>query len=162
MPRPPLQRFSPILSIAKEKALAIWAKIVRATLDLTLSFFPVFVLAFILIVDERLDDMARMSDVIFLAATLFAEGAWRLHCATADGARLPDHESLFLVGILGTTFSCLIAVLMVYADGPHYADLKALVAKRSFLEAKASLCVAAAVFGFAVRYKLQARPSGKA
>jgi hypothetical protein len=48
--------------------------IAEAIFDLVFSFFPVFVLLFVLLLLRTPDKLGEMSDVLFLCATLFAEG----------------------------------------------------------------------------------------
>jgi hypothetical protein len=127
-----------------------YRKIVKSTFDLVFSFFPMFVLCFILIVQERIDFLINMTDPIFLAATLFAEGLWRIL-----DAKLIDGDALKIVGFLGAIGCCVIAVPMVIAENPEYSALRTLMVKDAFHTARGWLVIASAAYGFIIRYRLQ-------
>lgn len=144
------QSIATFLKRVKDRISQVYRKSVNSIFDLAFTFFPMIVLMLVLWLQDRLYTLASLTDPAFLAATLFAEGSWRIRFG-----KTPDETALHIIGLLGAVVGSVIAAIMVISDNPPYKVLKLLIEGDNFRIAGAWLLAGSILYGFAVRYKLQ-------
>ena len=79
-----------------------------ATKELLWSFFPVFIVVFVLFLFGKTDSLLYRSDLILVAAVLWAEG-W----ARTKKASKFERPPLIVLGFFGSMISVVLAVMML-------------------------------------------------
>jgi hypothetical protein len=88
------------------------SKGLAALVDLFISFLPVLVLYILLAAFDHHQQPG--SDMSFLVATLFTDGAWKARLLTTDHPA--EKSSVILIGVIGAIIVMLAAILQVLVE----------------------------------------------
>lgn len=121
----------------------------RAIADLFWSFFPLFLIAFVLAILGRLEHIAERSDLAICAAVLFGEGWWRVR--KIDAARTPR---LDLLGKVGAAAGVLMAALLLLSELRLTSKLILFVSSGAYIVAQMILLVFAIGYALVVRMRI--------
>lgn len=142
------------LELLKNATYVAWSKTKAATIDLFFSFFPVYVLGLVLFLSEIPESLRERTDTVYLAATLFAEGWWRIYNAPTGALPREDRTAGQIFGFAGAVVASLLAAIMTLSEDHRYSALLGLTRNQEFHMMKSIAVIGSLIYAFIVRWKL--------
>lgn len=122
------------------------ARLIGGGVDLLWSFFPVFLVALVLVLVGKGHLIAERSDLILTAAVVFAEGSWRArHGWFITGATKQ------LVGLLGAVVSTVLLVFVLLVEVEQVDRLTSHVKSNLFVSVQHWMVGLSLLYGLWVR-----------
>ena len=124
----------------------------RAVADLFWTFFPVFIVVFILALVGRLENLLHRTDLILSASVLFAEGWSR--------SRSAHHENrafLQFIGFIGSLFTVILSSIMLLVEVGGITQLASVVESSRFSIFHYLLLILSVLYGLIVRVVVYSR-----
>ena len=132
--------------------MSFWSKLSQASIEVLITFFPLYVVAFVLVLSGHLSDLWSRPDVALLSAVLFAEGWWKMR----DANRTSEHErrAMELYGLFGALTGSLIASFQVLNELHLFKDLKTVTLNPNIDMLQLAVFLLAFLYAITVRFIL--------
>jgi hypothetical protein len=121
----------------------------RILADLFWPFFPIFVVVLVLSLFGKLDQLASRSDLVLVAAVLFAEGWWRIRKVFSL-----TKAAFEMIGFLGALVAVFLATVMLLTEIGGINQLSVIASSERFGFLRLSVEIASVLYALVVRVKV--------